>query len=168
MGREDHWEAAQEGAERLAEGDTDGAISELSQLVVRQPQNEYAFYFLGSAHYEAGTFPKAMKAYVTALELAPDYVGAMTHLGHTLRMLGRYGEAIRMGKQVLSRSPEDADALYLIGTSHFAQGNNREAAEHLERYLTCRPDAESAIEVEGMLQLMRGEAVPAIAEGEPN
>jgi tetratricopeptide (TPR) repeat protein len=83
---DDPWEAAQEGAELLA--------------LERQPRNEYAYFFLGSAYYEKEQYPQAMRAYVEALSIAPEYLGAMAHLGHTLRMLGRYGEAIRMGKQI--------------------------------------------------------------------
>ena len=56
------WEAAQEGAELLREGERDAAIAELERVVTEQPENEYAFHFLGAAHYEAGSFMKAMKA----------------------------------------------------------------------------------------------------------
>jgi len=158
---EEAWEAAQEGAERLADGDAPGAQAELERLIQEQPENEYAYFFLGSAHYEQGHYDRALRAYVTALELAPSYLGAMVNLGHTLRMLGRHEQAIRMGKQVLARAPEDPDALYLIGASHFARGEAKAAIEHLTRFLQSGPEAEPAIEAQGMLQVLLGDVVPA-------
>jgi tetratricopeptide (TPR) repeat protein len=92
---------------------------------------------------------------VKALELVPTYLGAMVHAGHTLRMLGRYQEAIRLAHEVLARLPGDSDALYLIGASSFARGDNAQAKDYLERFLHTNPELEIATEVEGMLQVIR-------------
>ncbi len=168
MSSEDHWEAAQEGAERVAEGDPEGALTVLEALVVEQPDNEYGYFFLGSAHFELGNYQKALAAYVMALELAPEYVGAMINAGHTLRMLGRHQHAIRMGKQVLSRDEHDPDALFLLGATHFAHGDNAAAQDYLTKFLETGPEIEVATEAEGMLQVIRGEVVEAAPEGEPD
>ena len=154
---QDHWEAAQEGADRLAEGDTAGAIAELTALLARQPDNAEAYFFLGCAWYEAHDYPQALRAYVGALELVPEHLGARIHAGHSLRMLGRYNEAIRMGKQILAQNQHDPDALYLMGASHFARGDNARATELLNHFLQTRPEPEVALEVEGMLQVLRGQ-----------
>lgn len=153
---DDDWDAAQEGAELLAEGQHDAAIAELLAVLDRQPRNAYAYYFLGSAYYEKEQYAQAMKAYVEALAIAPDYLGAMVNLGHALRMLGRYGEAIRMGKQILAREPGDADALYLIGVSHFSRGDDAVAHEYLQRFLDSNPELEAAQEAVGMLETLAG------------
>ena len=160
MSGDARWDAAQEGAERLREGDTDGAIDELERLVGEQPDNEYAYFFLGSAHFEKGAFAKAMKAYVLALELSPQYVGAMVHLGHTLRMLGRYDQALRMGRQVLARDKRDADGLYLMALSHYARGEEAAAKSYLERFLETGPEVEVAQEAQGLLQILLGKVEP--------
>src|SRR5690606_15772737 len=112
-------EDAEEGAELLREGHLDEAIAELERVIRDDPDNEYAYFFLGGAHFERGSFERAMKAYLLAIERAPDYVGAMVGLGHALRMLGRYDQALRMGKQVLARRKDDADALHLMGLTHY-------------------------------------------------
>jgi tetratricopeptide (TPR) repeat protein len=152
---DERWDAAQEGAELIAEGELPRAVKVLEQLVLAQPDNEHAYYYLGAAHYELGDYIKALKAYVTALELAPTYVGAMVHAGHTLRMLGRYTEAIRMGQQVLARAADDSDALFLIGSCCFSRGDDAKAKDYLERFLHTNPELEIATEVEGMLQVLR-------------
>src|SRR5262245_56141030 len=127
----ERWDAAQEGAELVREGEIDAAIAELERVIEGDADNAYAYFFLGAAHFEVGHFEKAMKAYVLALDRAPDYLGAMVSLGHTLRMLGRYDQALRMGRAVLERDANDADALYLMGLTHYARGDEAAAASYL-------------------------------------
>lgn len=157
---EDHWESAQEGAELLAEGEYEQALQVLGAVLEREPDNEYAYFFIGTVHFEREDLAKALRAYLTALELAPKFLGAMINTGQTLRMLGRYGEAIRMGKQALRVADGDADALYLVGVCHFARGDNESAISFLRRFLDTRPEPELVSEVEGMLQVIAGQIVP--------
>ena len=155
----DHWDAAQEGAERIAEGDLPGAVAVLTSLVEEDPRNEYAFFFLGAALYDQQEYARALKAYVSARDLVPKYLGAIPGAGHCLRLLGHYREAIRMGHEILKQADDDPDALHLLGASHFAMGDNAAAAKYLERFLQTTPEIEVATEVEGMLQVIRGEVV---------
>jgi tetratricopeptide (TPR) repeat protein len=154
---EARWDAAQEGAELLRDGERDAAIAELERVIEDDPRNEYAYFFLGSAHFDKGHFDKAMKASLKALELAPQYLGAMVQLGHSLRMLGRHGEAIRVARQLLAKNGDDGDALYLLGLCHYARGERAAAIEYLTRFLETRPELEVANEVNGLLQVLRGE-----------
>lgn len=157
---EEHWEAAQEGAELIAEGEPERARRTLEVLAQAQPDNEYAYFFLGAAHFELGHHEKALAAYVKALQIAPGYVGAMVNAGHTLRLLGRYDQAIRMGREVLARDKHDPDALFLLGTAHFARGDTAEAESYLNRLLETRPGPELQTEISGMLQSLHGNAPP--------
>jgi cytochrome c-type biogenesis protein CcmH/NrfG len=168
MEREAAWEAAQEGAELIAEHEPERAVAMLEGLIREDPKNEYAFFFLGSAHFEMREYVKALAAYVAALKLVPTYLGAMINAGHTLRMLGRYDQAIRMAHEVLGRAKDDPDALFLLGASHFARGDNAAATQFLTRYLHTGPEIEAAIEAEGMLQILRGEVVPAESDEDPD
>jgi cytochrome c-type biogenesis protein CcmH/NrfG len=161
------WDAAQEGAELLAEGQAQRAVVELEALLARDPDNEYVCFFLGAAHFELGHFEKALRAYVRALEIAPGYVGAMIGAGHALRSLGRHAQAIRMGQQVLARDEHDPEALYLLGASHFARGDGAAAEDYLLRFLAERPELEIATEAEGMLQVLRGQVVAVDPDAEP-
>ena len=154
----DRWDAAQEGMELLRDGDADLAIVELERVIGEDPDNEYAYFFLGSAHFEKGAFDKAMKAYVVALEKAPEYVGAMVHLGHTLRMLGRTDQALRMGQQVLGRDKNDPDGLHLMALVHYARGDEAAAKGYLTRFLETGPEVEVAQEARGLLEILLGKA----------
>lgn len=165
---ESRWEAAEEAAERLKDGDPDGAVAAAEDVLERDARNEYAWFFLGCAHFEKSELGSALKAFVRALEIAPTYLGAMVNLGHTLRLLGRHDEAIRLGKRILLQAPEDGDALYLLGLTYFARGDGGAASAHLERFLNTRPEAEVALEVSGMLQTLRGEVIPFPGVREPD
>ena len=168
MQDEEYWDAAQDGAELIVEGNFEDAERVLQTLAQSQPQNPYAHHFLGNAMFEQKKYAKALRAYLTALELAPEYLGAMIGIGHTLRLLGRYGEAIRVAKQVLARDKIDQDALFLLGSCHFARGDNHAAAQYLERFLQTNPELEAATEVQGMLQIIVGQIQPAVADEDEN
>ncbi|MDH5491549.1 MAG: tetratricopeptide repeat protein [Myxococcales bacterium] len=152
----ERWAAAEEGIERLQEGDIEGAIEELLRVVQAEPSNEYAHCFLGNAFYEQGRWEKALRCYVSALGVAPRYLGALTGAGHCLRFLGEHEKAIRMGRQILAIDKDDPDGLYLLGTVFFQRGENAAARGYLETFLLTSPEAEVAIEVEGMLEIIRG------------
>ncbi|MGB5367757.1 MAG: tetratricopeptide repeat protein [Polyangiales bacterium] len=154
------WEAVEEGMELLHAGEADRAIAELLQVARDDSQNEYAFHFLGHAYFEKEAYPEALKSYVEALKLAPGYLGAMLGAGQTLRMMGEYDRAIRMGQRVLQSQQDDGDGLFLVGAAHFQKGENQAAKRYLERFLETSPELEVALEVEGMLQVIRGEVLP--------
>lgn len=146
--------------ELLHTGELDRAIAELLRVIREDPRNEYAFYFLGHAYFEKEAYPEALKSYVEALTLAPEYLGAMLGAGQTLRMMGEHDRAIRMGQRVLQNREDDADALFLVGATYFQKGENQAAKRYLERFLQTQPELEVALEVEGMLQVIRGEVLP--------
>ena len=154
------WEAAEEGMELLHAGENDQAVTELLRVTREDPDNEYAFHFLAHAYFEKEAYPEALKSYIEALRLAPEYVGAMIGAGQTLRMMGEYDRAIRMGQRVLQKDQDDGDALFLVGAIHFQKGENQVAKRYLERYLETGPELEVALEVERMLQVVRGEVLP--------
>jgi tetratricopeptide (TPR) repeat protein len=84
----------------------------------------------------------------------------MIGAGQTLRMMGEYDRAIRMGQRVLRSDKDDGDALFLVGAAHFQKGENQAAKRYLEHYLETGPELEIALEVEGMLQVVRGDVLP--------
>jgi tetratricopeptide (TPR) repeat protein len=75
-------------------------------------------------------------------------------------MMGEYDRAIRMGLRALQKRGDDGDALFLVGAAHFQKGENQAARRYLERFLQTNPELEVALEVEGMLQVIRAEVLP--------
>ena len=156
-----HWDAAQEGAEMLREGDREGAIALLTSVIQGDPTNPYGYFWLGAAYFEQQDLLKALKAYLSCVEIKPDYLGASLGLGRTLHALGRHRDALRVGRQILHKNKQDGDALHLMGVCHFAMGDKAAARDYLERFLETRPELEAAMEIEGMLKVLRGEVEPA-------
>ena len=149
------WEAVEEAAELLQIGEIDAAIVALERVVAADADNDQALFFLGQAHFEAGRHHKALAAYLEALRLAPDFLGARIGAGHALRLLGRHEQAVLMGRHALALRPDDGDALFLLGQVHLQRGDNQQAAECLELFLQTGPEFEVALEAEAMLQTLR-------------
>ena len=68
----------------------------------------------------------------------------MINLGFVLKELQRLPESVEFIDRALRVAPEDADAHYLRGTLHQAATNLTQAAFHLERAVTVRPEFEFA------------------------
>ena len=152
------WDAAEEGIELLRTGEHEAATTALLEVIERDPQNTYAQLFLGHAFFEREDYARALKCYVAAIELSPRHIGAMIGAGQSLRFLGDHARALRMGNQVLRIEKDDPDALFLVGATHFQRGEFDAARPFLERFLHTGPEIETALEVEGMLQVIRGDA----------
>jgi Flp pilus assembly protein TadD len=150
----EHWGAVEEATELLMEERYVEALIELRSVIKKDAKNSYAFHYLGVALFETGEHEAARDAYRAALRLSPDYLGARVGLSHTLRMLGDAEGALREAKEALRRFPKDGDALHAAGLAHAARGNKHLAKEHLERYLQTGPEAESALEVRQILEML--------------
>ncbi len=161
---DERWDAVDEGVELLREGSVDDAIAELTAVLERDPDNEYAYHYLGAAYFDKQDLPRSLKAYLTAIEKSPGYLGAMVGAGHTLRLMGELDKAIRMGKQALLKRKEDQDALYLLGLAHYQRGDKAAAADYLERFVLTQPEIEVRTEAQGLLQVLRGEVLPLTEE----
>jgi len=152
------WEAVDEAAELLQEGSFQAAVEELLRVIrADQSENEYAHYLLGAAYFELEEWEPALKCYVRALEIAPEYIGALVGSGHALRQLSRFTQSIRMGRRALSLRSDDPDALFLLGVVYFQTGEEAAAKKHLQAYLDTNPEIEIRLEVQGMLQVLAGE-----------
>lgn len=153
------WDAAEEGMELLRTGEHEEAKKALLAVIEADPTNEYAQLFLGHAFFELQDFSRSLKCYVATLDISPRHIGAMIGAGQSLRFLGDHQRALRMGQQVLRIEKDDPDALFLVGATHFQRGELEEARPFLERFLHTNPEIEVALEVEGMLQVIRGDAM---------
>src|SRR5690349_5128275 len=93
------WEAVEEATELLHEERFREALVELRGALKKDPQNPYAYYFLGVGLFEIGELEPARDAYRATLRLAPTHLGARVALTHVLRQLGDLREALKEGTQ---------------------------------------------------------------------
>lgn len=155
-----HWEAVEEAVELLHEERFREALELLRDIVKADPSNAYAFFFMGQALYEVGEMEPARDAYRAALNLAPKHLGARIAITHVERKLGRHREAIKEGLVALEQAPTDGDALYALGLAYAARGDEAAARRYLDAFLRSKPELETRLEVEAILEKMGG-AKPA-------
>lgn len=103
------------GIELLKKGNVEAAIPLLEKASQLDPNNEVIRLYLANAYNNASQFDKAIKEAQAALELFPDFLGALTTLGISYINLAQYDNAIIVLTQVLEEDPRNRDATqYLI------------------------------------------------------
>lgn len=98
----------------------------------------------GDAHLKLGELDEAERCYRLVLESDPVHRNALVNLGFVLKELNRFPESAEFIERSLRVAPDDADAHYLRATLHQAGGNLAQAAFHLEKAVTHRPEFEFA------------------------
>lgn len=150
----EHWAAVEEATELLHEERFREALEHLHDIVKKDPSNPYAFFFTGQALYEVGEMEPARDAYRACLRLAPKHLGARISLAHVLRKTGELRDAVKEGMVALELAPNDGDALYAVGLAYLAKGEKTAARRYLEAFLKGKPELETRMEVEGLIQAM--------------
>ncbi|MBX3229325.1 MAG: tetratricopeptide repeat protein [Labilithrix sp.] len=150
------WAAVEEATELLHEERYKEALEELRAVLAKDPENHYAYFYLGQTFYEIGEMPPARDAYQAALKLAPQHLGARVALTHVLRKLGESRGAVAEGLVALEQAPTDGEVLYALGLAYLARGDDVSARRHLEAFLRSKPELETRMEVEGLLMSMDG------------
>src|SRR5262249_54775808 len=130
------------------------ALLALRDVIKADPTNPYAFHLLGLALCETAQLEPARDAYRAAIKLSPDYLGARVALSHVLRVLGDPKGALAQAKEALRRFPKDADAMHAAGLAYAATGDRPAARRHLQGFLDTEPEAEAALEVRQILEML--------------
>src|SRR5829696_78496 len=107
-----HWQAVEEPSELLQEEKYAEALTALRQVILADPNNPYAYNLLGIAFFELDQREAARDAYLAAVRVSPDYLGARVALSHVLRQLGDNDGALSQAREALRRHPKDADAMH--------------------------------------------------------
>lgn len=155
-----HWAAVEEATELLHEERYKEALEALREVIKGDPQNPYAFFFLGQALYEVGELQPSRDAYQATLRLAPQHLGARVALTHVLRKLGETRAAVSEGLVALEQAPTDGDAIYALALAYVARGDEVSARRYLEAFLRSNPEFETRVEAEGLLAGLGGGAKP--------
>ena len=155
----DRWDQVSEAVELLNEGDAEAAVQKLRVVVVHDPGNADAHYWLGKALSRLNQFGAATVALQMALRQAPSFLGAWVELALCQRELGHLDDAIRSGTRALALRDDDPDALHLLGVSHAeraAEGDFKAAVRFLERFVAQRGiAAEAKLDAEVLLKALQ-------------
>ena len=146
-----HWDAVEDATELLQEGRYEEALTALRDILRQQPNNPYAFNYVGVGLFELKQLEPARDAFRAAVRLAPDYIGARVALSNVMRLLGNPRGALAQAREVLRRFPKDADALHAAGLASAACGERGAATRDLQDFLAQAPEFEAATEVRQIL-----------------
>jgi tetratricopeptide (TPR) repeat protein len=149
-----HWDAVEEAAELLVEDKIPEAMIALRAVIMKDPNNPYAYHHLATAFSELGQREAARDAYQAAVRVQPDFLGARVALSHTLRGLGDHDGALAQAREALRRFPRDPEAMHAAGLAHAAKGNRPAAREQLQGFLAQGPEFEAAQEVRQILEML--------------
>jgi tetratricopeptide (TPR) repeat protein len=116
----------------LAEHELDGAAASLRRAIEARPEWAQAHFLLGSTLLLQGDRTGARAEVSRALELDADLVEAQRVLARVHASLGDHDLAVETGRQVLRRSPGDAEMHILVAQSLLRQDKLDEALAELE------------------------------------
>jgi tetratricopeptide (TPR) repeat protein len=85
----------------LNTGNVDGAVRWLTEYARLLPESANPWDSLGDAYRHAGDYCKAWGCYERAVEIKPDFVTALVHLGDVKHHLGYFEEAISYYQKAL-------------------------------------------------------------------
>ncbi|MGN9786308.1 tetratricopeptide repeat protein [Nonomuraea sp. ZG12] len=125
---------------RLRErGSREEARDLLVDLAARHPDDAEIAYQTAWVHDALGLEAEAVAYYERALAgaglSAEDRLGAFTGLGSTLRVLGRYGEALALFERGLEEFPGDPGLRTFAAMALYNEGRSREAVSGLLKLL---------------------------------
>ncbi len=95
---------------------------------------------LGVTLFDSGKGDEAIKCYVEALRIRPDYPEAHNNLGLALTTRGKSAEAVPHFAEALRIKPDYPEAHNNLGFALAIQGKNQEAVFHYSEALRLKPD----------------------------
>jgi cytochrome c-type biogenesis protein CcmH/NrfG len=132
------------GAQLIAQGKLDAAVSELSGAVRQNPKDARAHYELGAAQFRLGKFEDAAASFRETLRLQPTYPHAHSGLGVALLRSNKDDEAIEQFYQAIRDDPSDADSHYHLGLLLVAKDMLPDATAEYQQALRIDPSFASA------------------------
>lgn len=124
---------------RLKEAET-----RYGRILVREPNNVLARFYLGLVRLHRGELTAGIAALKQTLKLDPGHVDAHWNLGLAYSRQGQHADALSHFQQLLIRVPDMAEAHFYAGMALASLGRQAEALPCLERAAALRPDMAEA------------------------
>lgn len=127
-----------EGSQRLASGDAEGAFELLHRAAPRLPYLEAAWFNLGMAAYRLERWPEVVEALGRAARLNSSRSASFFFRGVALVYLERCDEAVAALERALELDPSRVQGHYYLAGCYRALGRGEEAERHRRRYEAAR------------------------------
>jgi tetratricopeptide (TPR) repeat protein len=111
-------------------GDVDGSIQQLQEILRRSPQFASAHYSLGVMALASGQPELAIDRFASAVRYDPTYIQARLQLANTLRQVGRFAPARDQYAAVIKQDSRLAEAQFgeaasLVGLRRYGEARER-------------------------------------------
>lgn len=126
--------------EQLVLGDTRRATAEIALALALDPANATAWSNAGVVAWRSGEPTAAADAYLHALRLQRDHVGALGNLAALYRDGGETRLAVRYERRLRRAQAQDPFSQFLLGQGRAASGAYAAAAAHFRRAIRLMPD----------------------------
>jgi tetratricopeptide (TPR) repeat protein len=152
----------QESADKIRQGDMDGAVAQLKEILDKNPKDVNALYLIGMAYSKKKMFPEAMGAFLQVAEMAPKFAAAFHQLGVCYQQQDQPEKALEAYKKALELDPANTDVFYNSGLILFKQSRVDEALERFEKALVLKPDDPAFLEMAGRCYINKADYPKAI------
>ena len=125
--------------------------------------NSIAYCGLGQAFNRHGKYDEAVKYYLKALQIDPNYADAYYELGVTLEAQGHPKEALKHYSEALRMNPDYAEVYNNIGVILSKQGKSKIAIDHFQKAIQIRPNYALAYYNLGIIFADHGRIMEAIS-----
>lgn len=117
---------------------SDQAMTNLEEVVEKEPENEEALLYLGLSYVESRLPQNAMRGIMTirkVLDINPDNVEASMQLGDFSMQTGQWEKAASRFLKVLELEPANHEARFRLAVSYAQLDRTTEAVQELDRVL---------------------------------
>lgn len=145
-------------------GDVDEARGQLSAITPRSPGELMRIYLAdGQILRDAGRPQEAIEVFTSGLEELPENADLLYARAMTAERIGQYDMMEKDLKQILTRDPDNVDALNALGYS-LADHTRRyqEALGYIQRALELRPDSYFVLDSMGWVHYRLGHYQEAV------
>lgn len=110
----------------------------------------------GTQQLNSGDLQGAVKTFLRARNINPDYHLIHANLGNALLRLGKPDEALAHYQRAIELRPASSKVLIQMGNAQVKLGRNRDAAEHFRKALEVNPHAAEAHRLMGDMLAREG------------
>lgn len=151
-----------EGAEKIRQGDFDGALASLKTVLDKNPQDPNALYLSGMAYLRKAMIGEAAAAFLKVTELSPKFAAAYYQLGVCYQRQEKPEQALAEYEKAIALDASNPDLLYNAGLVLFGLARVDEALARFEKALALRPDDPAYLEMAGRCYINKSEFPKAI------
>ncbi len=136
-------------AEKLKQGDIDGALVLVEAVLAKNPKDANALYLGGICYTRKKDYPRALAALSEVAAQNPEFAPGYQQLGAVYQQQGESEKALESYQKALALDPDNPDLMYDIGLVLFEMNRVPEALPHFEKALTFRPADPALLEMAG-------------------